>query len=387
MENSDGWGEDSAGKAYGRIKERFERAYKNIDNIAFDSVAKRKEYEEYLTGQIEKYAKQQEEAYESAYSKKYENSTGWIEDRNFYGDWSDYGTNELESWKRIKTTLEETYHNGEISYQTYAEKLKAIDKQIYTASNSLAKKLVENIKSNEEAKLEAVKNRVAKEKELLQDSYDEEDRQEKLAKLKTQEKYYRNAVSKEGQEKYESIVSEIKSIQREMELAAVEEKGDAEISAAEKAYNQFENNMDAITSAIAEQLSNGNSVYLEEQYKMLSDNEKQVIDAFNSQSETLQDMAANVGESVTDIFQSYAAAQAAYLKEQEEKLNKFKSSFSTVIGGAMSLANGIINSITNNTTSNTTSNIFNAYGDYNFADSQDFDIFKKEISRLNIFNK
>lgn len=386
MEASDGWGEDSAGKAYGRIKGRFENAYKNINSIAFDSVSKRKEYEEYLTKQIQTYAELQKQAFEDAYNTKYVFSADWIEDRNFYGDWSDYGTNEIESWKRVKATLEDTYHNGEIGYKTYAEKMKAIDKSIYTSSKNLAQELVESIKSNEQAKLDAVKNRIAKEKELLQDSYNDEDRQAKLVKLQTQEKYYRNAVTKEGQEKYESIVAEIKQLKREAELSVVEEKGNAEINAAEASYNQFERNIDNITATIANQLSSNNSVYLSEQYKLLSDNEKQVVEAFNSQSDTLQDMAINVGENISNIFQSYVEAQNAFLHEQEQKLSRFQAAFS-VVGAAVGVANKLVSYINSNNTTTSTSNNFYSYGDYNFADSQDFDIFKKEVSRLDIFNK
>lgn len=389
MEKNDLWGEDSAGLAYGRILKRYQEHLAGIDDIAWDSAKKREEYEKYVTEKIIYYQEQQEKAYLNSYNNRYNNSKDWISERNFYDDWENYGDNEIEAWKRVKEYTKQSYEEGKLSYSDYAKQIKEINRSIYSSSKSLADKLVDKIKENESRKLEAVKERVNDEKALLQDSYDEEDREEQLKKLYTQEKYYRNSLTKDGQDKYNSIVSEIKKLEREKELSAVESQGEAEIAIAEQRYNEATSSAEELAKVFIQKFNEGNSLVIAQQAEALLEAEKQSEEFAKSEEEKLNGVADTVASGVVDIFTKYTDEQREYITQQLQLLEEYRSKAEEVFKGVNSLSSklnggGLLTSGEGKNSGSVSYN-YNHYGDYNFKDKQDLDIYNKEAN-YNLFS-
>ncbi|MBR0596965.1 hypothetical protein KCX82_03690 [Clostridiales bacterium BAD-6] len=68
---------------------------------------------------------------DSQYDSRLSLSKQYIEDRNFYNDWG--ADSEIAAWERIKAYTEDYYREGTISHEKYAESIREIDKNLYTA--------------------------------------------------------------------------------------------------------------------------------------------------------------------------------------------------------------------------------------------------------------
>lgn len=384
MNNADTWGEDSSSKAYQRIVDRYKKSLAEIDSVAWDSVKQREEYEKYLTEKVKQYTDLQKKAYEDEYKARYEHSSEWISERNFYGDWSDYGDNEVEAWKRVKAYTDESYRNGQLSAKEYGKQIKSIDKSIYSASKSIAEKMVSKIKESEKAKYEAVKERVSKEKELLKDKYNEEDRQEKLAKLREQASYYSSAITKEGQDKYTEAMKGIRDIEREINLENAEKKDKEEMAAAEARYNEAVKNAEALTEMYQNKLIESNAVAIEQQIDNYIELQKKTEEIAENEADNIMKMGESLASGISDMLASYSDEQTRYLQECREKIASFKGFATGVLGSMIGVAGLLTDSgnVNNSKTYN-----YNHYGDYKFSDKQELDIYNREAnsSMLNVF--
>lgn len=70
---------------------------------------------------------------EEKFKSDYEKSLDYIEDRNFYDDWDNYGDSEIAAYKRLYETLSNAYKEGIIDEDYYYEKSRAINKKLYTS--------------------------------------------------------------------------------------------------------------------------------------------------------------------------------------------------------------------------------------------------------------
>lgn len=121
----DDWGVDNEIAAWERIKDYTEKYY--ADGII--------SYETYIK-EIREINKSLFTAYDEAFKVRYQHSRAWIEDRNFYGDWTAYGDNEVEALKRVMAYTQEYYDKGILSAREYTNTLKSLQKDLYTSQKN-----------------------------------------------------------------------------------------------------------------------------------------------------------------------------------------------------------------------------------------------------------
>lgn len=175
------------------------------------------------------YQKSYRDAQADELDKKLSDFDQYIEDRNFYDDWSIYGDKEVKAYKRALKEIKAAYDAGALSVNEYNDKVKEWSQNIYTA--------LQTELTNE---LNLQLSKIGSMKTLLQKQYDIENNiaserheiNKELEKSKTMYEWLdedtRNLLF--NQEDYNALNEELISIQKES--ARLMSKYNSEISSA-----------------------------------------------------------------------------------------------------------------------------------------------------------
>ena len=157
------WGAygDSEVRAIQRITKEIEKAYKE----------RLLSYEEY----VDKLEDQSQRLYELGRGRVDEHLSDidkYIDARNFFGDWDDFGDTEIESIERQLRVLKNAYRLKLISYEDYTEKYAEYTQKLYSvAKDNIIEEVSKLIEDYEEMKnLES--SQLESQKNLLQSYYD-----------------------------------------------------------------------------------------------------------------------------------------------------------------------------------------------------------------------
>ena len=175
------------------------------------------------------YQKSYRDAQADELDKRLSDLGQYIEDRNFYDDWSLYGDKEVKAYKRALKEIKAAYDDGALSVDEYNDKVKEWSQNIYTA--------LQTELTNE---LNLQLSKIGSMKTLLQKQYDIENNiaserheiNKELEKSKTMYEWLdedtRNLLF--NQEDYNALNEELNSIQKES--ARLMSKYNSEISSA-----------------------------------------------------------------------------------------------------------------------------------------------------------
>lgn len=215
-----------------------------------------KQYNDQMAKDAEEAVKKAAKTQEDAFKARRQDSSNWLQDEKFYGRLTPQ--DEIAGYGRIKEYVEQYYADGVISFEEYQNQIRDIDKNIYSVRKKYLEDYVNTSIKEEEKRLTAAKEKLKEEEKSEKESFNkrkkaieeyyssldledkQQERAEKLTKLREQEAIYQNAATKEGMDKLKSIREDISSLQKEAEkeqrsidkkkeLAAL----DAEIEAAE----------------------------------------------------------------------------------------------------------------------------------------------------------
>ena len=230
------------------------KAVQRITKVIEDEYAQRLiSREEY----IDKLEEQSQRIYslgQDRVDKHLSNIDKYIDARNLYNDWDDFGDSEIEAIKRQIKTVEEAYRINLLSYEEYTEKYAEYTQKMYSvAKDGIIKEVSELIKDYEEVQ-QLQTRQLESQKTLLQSYYDvanavveaqHEINKELQASMTMHE--YLNEETREllfNQEDYNALNKELLEIQ----------------SAADKLQKQYQDDiLNANTETIAE---------ITEQYQM-----------------------------------------------------------------------------------------------------------------------
>ena len=210
-----------------------------------------KQWQQY-TLEIYKGRKQLEEENAQAEVKAFEdrlkNSYSWIEDEQFYGRIDNEGL--IAAYERMKAYTKEYYDSGKIDYEKYADTIKKLDKEIYTA-------MKDNLSTSNKDLSDLRKKRYDEAVKQVEDYYDaleraeeEAERQKQLSELQGQLELYKGAVTRAGQEKYAEIAEDIEDIKKEGEKAAREVEKQSKLEELERTYNSLEETQNAYFESV-----------------------------------------------------------------------------------------------------------------------------------------
>lgn len=100
------------------------------------------DYIQDLQKQWHKYPDYINDMYEGMLEDRMKLSEEYISEKNFYDNWG--ADSEIDSWKRVLAWLKtEYYDKGLISWETYAEKVKEVNKNLYSAIENMIDKVSE----------------------------------------------------------------------------------------------------------------------------------------------------------------------------------------------------------------------------------------------------
>jgi hypothetical protein len=94
------------------------------------------------------------------------------------------------------------------------------------------------------------KQRYADEESALESKWDSQDRAESKAEIEHQLEIYKGAVTEKGMEKYKSLQEELKEINREEEMLALQKKHTESLNDMEESYSLVENNKKYLLASI-----------------------------------------------------------------------------------------------------------------------------------------
>lgn len=157
---------------------------------------------------------------EEIYSGWKASADNWYRMRETYGDWEVYGDNEVEYYRRCIERIGELYKNGVIEWQEYSDATMEYNLLLFKAQEAQ----YDDWLSEKADYISRLKSEFSREEKLLRDTYASDDRVSEISDIKRDISIYRNAVTKTGQDKYESLQKELKKLEREEELYRLEQE-------------------------------------------------------------------------------------------------------------------------------------------------------------------
>ncbi len=180
------------------------------------------------------------------YEKWQKDAQGWLDMRQIYGDWEEYGDSLVQFYERCIERVEEFYRAGAIGWQEYMDETAAYELLLYKATEEEAEQSLSSMKD----KISAVKQQLQDEVSDLKASWEAEDRQKEIADVSRRLSWYEGAVTEKGQEKYRELYEELVSLEREEELFRLEEKNSRIITRLEEEYRRAEEGKSEVLASL-----------------------------------------------------------------------------------------------------------------------------------------
>ena len=166
----------------------------------------------------------------------------WKKQRDTYGDWELYGDSEVEYYKRCIDRISELYKNGTIQWQEYSDATMEYNMLLFKAWESQ----YDNWLSDEADYISRRRDEFSKEEQTLRDSWSVEDREADKEDIRAQMEIYRHSVTKAGQDKYEDLKNQLKTLEREEQMYQLEQEHQNTLDNLEAEYERYEENKNRI---------------------------------------------------------------------------------------------------------------------------------------------
>ncbi len=162
----------------------------------------------------------------------------WINIRNTYDDWDEYGDSLSQTYARALVRINELYENDVISWQEKEDKKLEYSLDMYKAASDE----YDEILKEQQDRINKVKEEYSTAKSELQTSWEVDDREEDLEEVNALLKVYKNAATDAGQKKYKELLEQKEQLERDEELYELEVEENETISKLEEEYTRMEEN-------------------------------------------------------------------------------------------------------------------------------------------------
>lgn len=181
-------------------------------------------------------ADKENEIHDAVYEKWLSDAENWMDLRDTYDDWEDYGDSHVKFYERCIERIGELYEAGHISWQKYMDENMNYSMELYKAQ-------IEEVDELLETQAEYISNKKAEfadEEKALKESWEVSDRSTDISELKYLIDIYKNSVTEKGKNKYKDLQEELTELQREERLYKLQKSNNEVIAALEEDYKAME---------------------------------------------------------------------------------------------------------------------------------------------------
>lgn len=203
------------------------------------------DYETYLEGRqniFDELVSKREEIY----TEWQKSASNWKTLRETYGDWEEYGDSIVKFYQRCIEKVSQMYKEGNISWQTYMDDTAQYEMLLFNSQSDA----IDSVFSQMSSYISNMQKKFNLEESSLKGSYESSDRQERLSEISKELLIYKNAVTEQGKDKYESLIEEQKQLNREEELYQLESSNNRTILQLQQQYERMENNKNNVLRMI-----------------------------------------------------------------------------------------------------------------------------------------
>jgi hypothetical protein len=258
--NSDAWikyqtqvagmGVDEQIEAYKRQEETYNAMVSDMVSSTLYSAEEIKEiwddFYEYKAGVDLKIGTLENSQNYAVYQKWQSDAENWKNIRDTYDDWYETGDSKVKFYERSIERIQEMYDGGYVGWQEYRDDTMNATLDLYKAKMEQVESLLEKQKSY----ISNLKAQYSQEESDLSDKWDSEDRAVSKAQISAQLAIYKNAVTQQGIDKYNSLQEELKEIEREEEMYQLQKEHSEKISELEESYAAVEANKKYLLATI-----------------------------------------------------------------------------------------------------------------------------------------
>lgn len=196
----------------------------------------------------EKIQEEQKKAAESEFKNTISGMEELIEDAEFYGTASKEEI--VKKYQDIRKYILNAYLDRKIDYENFAEQLRKIDKDIYSAQKDMLKENLDNMSLLRSDAYEKAVKQINDYYESIKKARKNAERDEELAELKETEALYQGAVSRAGQNKLKELQKDIRKLEREKMQDELENQREYHLENLEAKYKALEENQNEYFSTV-----------------------------------------------------------------------------------------------------------------------------------------
>lgn len=201
------------------------------------------EYKADVDLKIGKLEKQKNDA---VYTKWQSDAKNWKTIRDTYDDWYEAGDSPVKFYERSIERIQQMYDGGYAGWQEYSDDTMTAKLNLYKAKMDE----VDELLSRQKAYISSTKVRFTNEEKALSDKWTAEDTAADKAETARLLKIYSGAVTERGIDKYKSLQEQMKKIQREEEMYALQKTHTETLAELEESFDIVEANKKYLLNTI-----------------------------------------------------------------------------------------------------------------------------------------
>lgn len=182
----------------------------------------------------------------AVYEKWQSDAKNWKNIRDTYDDWYEAGDSPVKFYERSIERIQEMYDGGFVGWQEYSDDTMTAKLNLYRAKMDETDKLL----SRQKAYIQSTKERFSNEETALKNQWSAEDRRADKAEISHLLKIYSGAVTERGIDKYKSLQEQMKKLQREEEMYALQKRHTETLASLEEDYGIIEANKKYLLNTI-----------------------------------------------------------------------------------------------------------------------------------------
>lgn len=204
------------------------------------------DFYEYKAGVDLKIGKLENQKNHAVYEKWQSDAKNWKNIRDTYGDWYEAGDSPVKFYERSIERIQEMYDGGFVGWQEYSDDTMTAKLNLYKAKMDDVNELL----SRQKKYIQDTKERFSNEETALKNQWSSEDRREDKAETARLLKIYAGAVTERGMDKYKSLQEQMKKLQREEEMYALQKRHTETLASLEEDYGIIEANKKYLLNTI-----------------------------------------------------------------------------------------------------------------------------------------
>ena len=204
------------------------------------------DFYEYKAGVDLKIGLLEKEKNHAVYEKWQSDAANWMRIRDTYDDWAESGDSKVKFYERSIQRIKEMYDGGFIGWQEYRDDTMDATLNLYKAKAAEVDELLKMQKQY----IKDTKAAFADEENALLEKWAVSDRKASKAEISERLGIFKGAVTQRGKDEYKSLREQMKKLQREEEMYALQKKHTAIITDIEASYAQIENNKKYVLGTI-----------------------------------------------------------------------------------------------------------------------------------------